>query len=276
MSGVPKRLALSAAMCALLARDDPPTEVSDQYLARLVGAGVEMIEAMLRELPDNQVEFAENADEAAEAIAIFVAGPGLLYTEALNNERAPAHDALANVLFHVERFDKLRRFRLASDDMRLVEETARQLLDRDGPARLFEQMLETALVVTYSRPYLDSNKAGIGERWSPKDEADRDFHRYVIDELRDPLHAHMERTRRRTLVDTTRFLGLDGPPTYAQGRWFMTQDELERLAELARKQGELLETEANRIGAELGEEREGPRPQALFVKQPLSGDVDPN
>lgn len=94
----------------------------------------------------------------------------------------------------------------------------------------------------------------------------------MIEELRHPYHAHFGRTPRRTLVDTTQLLGLDGPPTYAQSRWFMTDDELQRLADLARRQGERLEAEANRIGSELGERREGPRPEAVFIKR-VGGDV---
>jgi hypothetical protein len=260
-------------MLALLARDDPPTVVSDQFLARLAGAGVELIEAMLRELP-NGFEYAEDAEEAASAIAIVVGGPGLLYPEALTDAPAPAAAALDRLLFHVERFDKLRRFRLASDDMRRVETAAQHLLERDGPIRFVAEVLETGLVVTYARPYLDGNNAGVGRSWWPTDEADRKFHRYVIDVLRHPYHAHMDRTPRRTLVDTTKFLGLNGPPTYAQSRWFMSPDELQRLAGLARRQGERLEAEANRIGAELGEQREGPRPEAVFFKH-VSDDADP-
>lgn len=52
----------------------------------------------------------------------------------------------------------------------------------------------------------------------------------------------------------------------------MTDDELQRLADLARRQGERLEAEANRIGSELGERREGPRPEAVFIKR-VGGDV---
>ena len=58
-------------------------------------------------------------------------------------------------------------------------------------------------------------------------------------------------------ISRLELLGLDGPPTYAQSRWFMTDDELQRLADLARRQGERLEAEANRIGSELGERRGG-------------------
>lgn len=99
--------------------------------------------------------------------------------------------------------------------MRRVETTALALANRDGPARMFEQMLETALVVTYARPYMRNNRAGIDRDWWPEDEDDLAFHKYVIDVLRNPFHAHMDRTARRTLIDTRKYLGLDGPPTYA-------------------------------------------------------------
>lgn len=129
-------------MLALLARDDPPTTASDELLARLSSAGVDLIEPLLRVLSKDQVELAEDAGEAVNAIAIYVAGPGLVLPVALKDEPAPAAAALERILYHVERFDQLRRFRLAADDMRLVEKTAQQLRDRDGDARLFEQVLE--------------------------------------------------------------------------------------------------------------------------------------
>ena len=122
-------------MLALLARDDPPTTASDELLARLSSAGVDLFEPLLRVLSKDQVELAEDAGEAVNAIAIYVAGPGLVLPVALKDEPAPAAAALERILYHVERFDQLRRFRLAADDMRLVEKTAQQLRRRRPPIR---------------------------------------------------------------------------------------------------------------------------------------------
>jgi hypothetical protein len=38
--------------------------------------------------------------------------------------------------------------------------------------------------------------------------------------------------------------------------WSLSNDQLEAIADLARRQAERLEAEANRIGAELGEQRD--------------------
>jgi hypothetical protein len=73
--------------------------------------------------------------------------------------------------------------------------------------------------------------------------------------MRNDYHAHADRTPRRTLLDTTAMLGLDGAPTYAEARWILTEDELERIAELARKQAERFEAAALEAGRELGEQR---------------------
>lgn len=122
-------------MLALLARDDPPTSITDELLARLARAGVDLIEPLLRVLSQDEVELAENAEEAANAIAIYVAGPGLVLPVALKDEPAPAAGALERILFHVERLDQLRRFRLAADDMRELHLAAQQVRERIGSAR---------------------------------------------------------------------------------------------------------------------------------------------
>jgi hypothetical protein len=138
--------------------------------------------------------------------------------------------------------------------MRNAEHAGRALIDRDGPARMFERVLETGLVVTYARPYLDSNRTGgVGGRWKPPGGLDRDFHRYVIDELRDTYHAHATRTDRRTLTDTTALLGLEGSPTFAETWSLLGPDELEHLATLAAAQAERFEVEARKLDRELGE-----------------------
>ena len=126
----------------LAARDDPPTTLDPSLLARLSKAGVQTLAPLLREV-EGGVELDETVEELELVRAIFVAGPGLWTHVPLGDEDAPVAVALGRLLEGVERFDTLRRFRLAATDMRLVEQTAADLLDRDGPARVYERMLET-------------------------------------------------------------------------------------------------------------------------------------
>lgn len=242
----------------LAARDEPPTGIGDELRRRLAAAGVDMLEPLLGPI-EGGVEVADRIEELKRVRALYVAGPGLSSQVPLGEGAAPFAEALERVLYSVERFDKLRRFRLAAKDMRGVEETARDLLDRDGPARLYERMLETALVVVYARPYLESSTSGVGRKWWPAPGPDRELHERMIETRRHPYHAHSDRTRHRTLIDTTALLGLEGPPTFAEAWWRMTDSELEALADLALRQAQRLGAEANRIGAELGEEHEEPR-----------------
>jgi hypothetical protein len=242
-------------VAVLAARDDPPTVVQDELLHRLHHAGVEMLQPALGQPVDGRVEIASEVEELERVTAIYVGGPGLSHAEPLGAEPAPAAAALRRVLYFVERFDKLRRFRLAEKDMRSVERTALALLEGDtGYARIFKRELETALVVIYARPYIHGTMQ-LPRGWRPKG-SDRKLHDLLIDTLRDPYHAHADRTRHRTLIDTTAYLGIDGPPTFAEAWWSLREPELEAIADLARRQAERLEAEANRIGAELGERRD--------------------
>jgi hypothetical protein len=75
----------------------------------------------------------------------------------------------------------------------------------------------------------------------------------VIDELRDTYHAHADRTPRRTITDTADFLGVEGPPTYAEAWSRLTPSELETLAGLAGRQAARFEAAADEAGLELGE-----------------------
>ena len=79
---------------------------------------------------------------------------------------------------------------------------------------------------------------------------------WIVDDLRSSYHAHADRTPRRTLLDTAAYLGVEGPPTYAEGWFFLSDAELMSIATLAEKQQVRFETEAVRLGAKLGEERQ--------------------
>lgn len=235
----------------LAARDDPLSVIDPQLLARFAHAGVVQL------VPSDGTESLAVGD-AARATGIGAHGPGFGFGESFEDEPAPTAGALARLCEFVERFDRLRRLRLAAVDMGFVVSTARQLADRLGPARLFERVLETGLVVTYARPYLESNRAGVGRKWRPESEPDRKLHDWIIDELRHPYHAHADRTPRRTLTDTTAFLGLEGPPTYAEAWWRLTDEELAQIADLAERQEARFDAAARKVGAELGEERDPP------------------
>src|SRR5207248_2420935 len=74
-------------------------------------------------------------------------------------------EALERLVEMFQQFDRLSRFRLAASDMQLVTHAAKALIDareNDGPARLYERIIETGMVVTYARPFLKSNEAGAG------------------------------------------------------------------------------------------------------------------
>jgi hypothetical protein len=119
--------------------------------------------------------------------------------------------------------------------------------------------LESGLLTVYARPYLGSNRTGgvanIKGRWEPTDD-DAELHRRLIEDLRGGYHAHAERTQYRTLIDTAAHLGLEGPPTYAEAWWRLTDEELDQIADLAVRQAKRFREEANRLGAELGEKRD--------------------
>lgn len=217
----------------LAARDDPPMVIDEPLRARLARAGIDLLEPLLGPV-DGGVEVADTLDELEQVEALYFAGPGLSSRMPLGDQPTPVAVALERILAGAEPFVELRRFRLAAIDMRLVEQTALALLEPDGAARSFDRMLETALVVTYARCYLRGGLRVPGG-WEPAAGPDRDLHCHVIHELRHPYHAHADRTKRRTLIDTTRYLGLDGPPTYDEAWHQLADSTLEALADLARR-----------------------------------------
>jgi len=244
------RLELSALFLELAAREDPPATVVGGLRVRLEDAGVENLDVAVGD-PDEGIDLAQEGVGLEKVTAIFFGGPGLSFAELLEEEPTPVAAALLRIADFAETFNELRRFRLAALDMRSVETTALALLEHDGPARFFERMLNTAVVVTYARPYL-SGPMRLADLWHPKDD-DLPLHKFVIHTLRHPYHAHPDRTRHRTLIDTTAFLGIKGPPTFREGWHSLRDDELEAIADLAQRQAARLEAEADRLGAALGE-----------------------
>jgi hypothetical protein len=232
-------------LAKLAETDDPPTVIGDELLKRFERAGVD------RFAPFLGGDVGASEEEAEQAVGIAAYAPGVGIAESFEGEPDQVGAALRRLVSHLEHFDQVRRFRLAAVDMRLVERTAKAML-ASAESRAFERVLETGLIVTYARPYLDSNKAGgVGGRWQPPPGPDRDFHRWVIDEMRHTYHAHADRTPRRTIMDTTELLGEDGPPTYSEAWWRLTRSELATLGELARKQAERFEAAATKATAPL-------------------------
>ena len=244
---MPHSLEVPAWLAHRASHDDPPTVLDDDLLARLERAGVESFVPVLgRELIDDE--------RGAHATGVGVWGPGIGFLEPFEAEATRVAAALDRLVTFLEQFDKLRRLTLAAIDMRLVEKAARAMLDGQVPAPLL-RVVETGLIITYARPYLDSNRAGgVGGRWRPESGADRAFHQHVIDELRDAYHAHADRTAHRTILDAAEFLELEAPPAYAESWRRLSSTDLETLADLAGRQAARFEAGAAEAGRELGAE----------------------
>jgi hypothetical protein len=231
-------------------RDEPPTELiaPSPMLRKLRRAGV----VDLSPAVDRNVVDAVDADRANMVAAV---GPGFGFAEPFEDEPAPVAGALARLVLYLERWDQMRRLRLAASDMELVVSTARALIAQDWPARVHERALETALVVTYARGYLESSRGGVGPNWWPTEPADVELHDRLVYDLRHPCHAHTGQTGHRTLVDTSELLGLDDRPTYREQWSTLPAAELERIADLAERQRARLTAAAD----ELDEQLYGPR-----------------
>jgi hypothetical protein len=105
------------------------------------------------------------------------------------------------------------------------------------------------MIVTYARPFLQSNKAGLGERWWPEDDAGRKLHKALVD-LRGEYHAHAERTAHRR-IEIMHGFRTGGRPTVAESWSELSVDELRLLKEVALRQAERFEAEIDRIDLEL-------------------------
>ena len=136
--------------------------------------------------------------------------------------------------------------------MRIAAHAAAALVDandNDGPARLYDRELETGMVVTYARPYVESNEAGVGKKWWPTGD-DRELHDELMD-LRHEYHAHASHTPRRRLVNTTALFGDDGRPSYSEQWELLPTWKLNPLNDLATRQAERFEAAADALDLEL-------------------------
>jgi hypothetical protein len=105
------------------------------------------------------------------------------------------------------------------------------------------------MVVTYARPFLESNEAGLGRRDWPKD-GDRALHDELVD-LRHQYHAHATHTPRRTLLDSTALLGESGRPIFVESHEELPTWKLRAIADLASRYAEQYASEAETLDVEL-------------------------
>ncbi len=98
----------------------------------------------------------------------------------------------------------------ASAAVALQQET-----EGNGPLR---RALETAIAVSYARPFAPGNRAGsLRNGWEPANPRQAAFHDALI-ELRNQVYAHTDRTEARSVVDLKQLLGLEdeGGRRYAE------------------------------------------------------------
>jgi hypothetical protein len=162
----------------LAGRDEPTTdlELKAHWLKRLRRASVDQLIAAV---DPEKLRAGEIVNPTlARGIAAAGNSGGLpVFVDWFEDESAPVAGCLERLVAYVERWDTLRRLRLAAADMQLVAKTARALAAEDDCARVHERALETALVVIYARTFLPSSTAGVGERWRPKDPTDLELHK---------------------------------------------------------------------------------------------------
>jgi hypothetical protein len=149
-------------------------------------------------------------------------------------------------------YDQISRLRLAATDMGLVAHAAAGLIDahaHHGPARVFQRVIETGMVVIYARPFLASNDARLGDRWRPEDEASRTLHRKLLD-LRDEYYAHAEHTPHR-MLEVMHGVSPSGRPILTEAYTHLPVETLTSLREIARDQEGRFRSEADRLDLEL-------------------------
>jgi hypothetical protein len=249
----------SPLLVELAASDDPPTELAP-YLARLRQSGA--IEVYVAKQTEAgvlvEISTAEQARAATCAVVArsrrVVASWGIDWQA---QSRTPIRDALDRLVDELQTFDKIVRLRLAAKDLELAAHAASGLIeaaDYRGSARVYERVIETGMVVTYARPFLPSNEAGLGGRWRPTDENERALHDELVD-LRGEYHAHASHTPQRRLEIMSGFFE-SGPPILAESWTKLPVEKLLLLKEMASRQAERFADEADRLELELFGPRE--------------------
>jgi hypothetical protein len=99
-------------------------------------------------------------------------------------------------------------------------------------------VLETGLLATYARVYLQQQSggvAGLKGNWDPQDDDDVGLHTELL-RRRSQVHAHTDRSGHRTLTDLSTVHDEVEPFTFAEEGTELSGSDLERIAELARRQ----------------------------------------
>jgi hypothetical protein len=240
------------ALAELATHEEPPVELG-LFLKRLRAAGVVEVYVATQTPRGAFVHTsAEHARRQSSTIVArarrFVASQELNWTDS-----RPVGEALERLTMMVQRFDQLTRFWLAASDMRLAADTAAALVDareHRGVARIFDRALETSLVVTFVRPYLESNEAGLGRAWWPTDQAARELFDELL-ELRHEYHAHAAHTPRRRLENTATLVGGEGRPRYAESWDRLPAFKLHAIEELANRQAARFDDQVEKLDVAL-------------------------
>jgi hypothetical protein len=245
-------LELSPYLEELAAADDPPTEL-DSYLGRLrQGGAVEVYVA--RQTDPGALLPISTAEQEQGPPVIVVRARRFIASERIDRQesRTPVRDALDRLVREFQAFDRIARFRFAARDMELASQAADGLIEAEagrGSARAFQRVIETGMVVTYARPFLPSNEAGLPKGWWPTDEEERRLHDELID-LRGEYHAHATHTPQRRLEIMHGFTE-SGRPILAESWTELPVWKLELLNRIATQQAERFKAEAERLDLEL-------------------------
>jgi hypothetical protein len=243
---------ISSLLTEIAAADDPPTKL-DSDLARLQSGGA--IEVFVARQTDKGVVFQISTAEQEQGDTLFLVARGRRVVASQRIDRGvsatPLRDALDRLVVEFQGFDRIARFRFAEKDMELAGHAAVGLImavDGRGAARVFARVIETGMVVTYVRPFLPSNDAGLPKGWLPKAKAERELHDELI-QLRSEYHAHADHTSQRGLDILS--VGEFGRPLLLETWTRLSVWKLELLRDMANSQRERFAAEAERLDLEL-------------------------
>ena len=245
------RMRIGGLLTELASSAAPPLEF-EPFIGRLAAAGITEVYVATETHSGAFIE-ASTIEHAQTVRAVIMARHGRRFgaSEDLDPD-APLREALESLVAMAQGFDKITRYLLAASDMRLVVHAAEALVDameNDGPARLYDEVIETGMVVTYapsSSRTMPLSAASGGPRtarmtgssttsWSARHE----------------LYAHAGHSPRRRLENTTAMFGEEGRPQWTESRQYLPASKLRALADLADRQARRFGDEAERLDVEL-------------------------
>ncbi len=115
---------------------------------------------------------------------------------------------------------------------------------------MFDRVIETGMVATYARPYIQSSEAGLGKKWWPKGEEDRKLHDQLV-ELRSEYHVHADHTAERRLENLGILYEDESRPRWTESWSRLPNWKLREVEALSTRQAALFEAEAARLDLEL-------------------------